>query len=69
MADDASLEFGGKCAFAVALGGLEKAPLASPACTLEVDGKTYAFTAAVPRWLFKTFGLAARAQTKAAQAK
>jgi hypothetical protein len=47
------------------LGGPEKAPAGKPKYSLEQDGKTYYFSGAVPRMLFKTFGLAGRAQKKA----
>jgi hypothetical protein len=63
MAEEA--EFGGKCAFAVAMGGPEKAPAGKPKYSLDQAGKTYYFYGAVPRMLFKTFGLARRAEKKA----
>ncbi len=63
MAEEA--EFGGKCAFAVALGGPEKAPAGNAKYSLDQDGKTYYFSGALPRMLFKTFGLAHRAEKKA----
>jgi hypothetical protein len=63
MAEEA--EFGGKCAFAVAMGGPEKAPAGKAKYSLDQDGKTYYFSGAVPRMLFKTFGLAGRAEKKA----
>ena len=50
MAEEA--EFGGKCAFAVALGGPEKAPAGKAKYSLEQDGKTYYFSGAVPKMLF-----------------
>ena len=58
-------EFGGKCAFAVAMGGVAKAPAGKPKYSIEQDGKTYYFSGAVPKMLFKTFGLANRAEKKA----
>jgi hypothetical protein len=63
MAEEA--EFGGKCAFAVAMAGPEKAPAGKAKYSLDRDGKTYYFYGAVPRMLFKTFGLAGRAEKKA----
>ncbi len=63
MAEEA--EFGGKCAFAVALGGPKRAPAGKAKYSLEQDGKTYYFYGALARMLFKTFGLAHRAEKKA----
>ena len=66
MSENTPAEFGGKCAFAVGLGGPAKAPEGNPKYSLEQDGKTYYFSGAVPRWLFKAFGLAKRADEKGA---
>lgn len=57
------LEFDGKCAFAVSVGGPSRAPAANPRFTLAKDGKTYGFSGAVPRALFRIIpGSAVRAQ-------
>jgi hypothetical protein len=69
MPENVSPEFGGKCAFAVALAGPDKAPQGDVKYALEQDGKTYFFKGAFPRWLFKAFGMAARAQAKGAAAR
>lgn len=68
MTDSATPEFGGKCAFATALGGIDKAPAGNPKVTLERDGKTYYFKNRAVRALFKAFNLANRAESKAARA-
>lgn len=55
--------FGGRCAFALSAGPAERAPMGKPDCTLDVNGETYAFAGAVPRWLFRVIpGSAARAK-------
>jgi hypothetical protein len=57
--------FDGKCAFATALVGPDKAPEAKPKYTVVRDGVTYGFFGWLPMQLFKAFpGLAARAQKK-----
>ena len=61
-------EFGGKCAFAVAMGGPDRAPAGKAKYSLDQGGKTYYFSGAVPKMLFKTFGLAGRAEKKAGAA-
>ncbi|MUL66163.1 hypothetical protein BOO86_16940 [Mycobacterium sp. CBMA 234] len=68
MSENNAAEFGGKCAFAVGLAGPDKAPAGNPKYSLEQGGKTYYFAGAVPRWLFKTFGLAKRADAKGSAA-
>ena len=56
-------EFGGKCSFAMSLGGPARAPEGKPKYSLVKDGKTYYFMGAVPRLLFQLIpGSAARAQ-------
>lgn len=65
MTDSGTPEFGGKCAFAVAVGGVDKAPAGNPKCTLEQDGKTYYFKNRAVRALFKAFKLARKAESKA----
>jgi YHS domain-containing protein len=65
MSEESTPEFGGKCALGVGLGGPAKAPDGKAKYSLEKDGKTYIFSGAVPRLVFKTFpGLAAKAQAK-----
>ncbi|MBO9706163.1 MAG: hypothetical protein J7474_11735 [Arthrobacter sp.] len=57
------LAFGGKCAFALSLGAGSTAPEGKPEFTLERDGKTYVFSGAVPRALFRWIpGSAVRAR-------
>lgn len=57
-------EFGGQCAFGVAFAGA-KAPAGKPQHTLVKDGRTYVFSAAVPKLLFQLIpGSAERAQRK-----
>ena len=58
-------ELGGKCAFGTALGGLDRAPVGNPRYTLDRNGRTYVFSGALPRFLFRTFNLEARARRKA----
>ncbi|PSS44821.1 hypothetical protein C6401_06095 [Arthrobacter woluwensis] len=57
------LAFGGKCAFALSLGAGSTAPEGKPEFALERDGKTYVFSGAVPRALFRVLpGSATRAR-------
>lgn len=57
-------EFDGRCAFGVSLGGA-KAPTGKAEHTLVKDGKTYVFSAAIPKMLFNLVpGSAERARRK-----
>ncbi len=61
--NDEPLAFDGKCAFAVSVGGAQKAPAANPKYTVTKDGRTYGFVGAVPKVLFQLIpGSAARAE-------
>ena len=57
-----TMAFDGKCAFAVSVGGLSKAPAADPKYVVEQNGTTYGFLGIVPKTLFQIIpGSAARA--------
>ncbi|WP_033292267.1 hypothetical protein [Amycolatopsis jejuensis] len=45
-------EFDGKCAFALSLGPRNRAPAGKARLAMDIDGKTYYFFGAVPRFLF-----------------
>ncbi|WP_422935389.1 hypothetical protein [Sinomonas sp. P47F7] len=63
MSESTVTEFDGKCAFALSVGPAAKAPEGKPEHILVRDGKTYVFSAAVPKWLFQIIpGSADRAQ-------
>jgi YHS domain-containing protein len=63
MTESSAPEFGGKCAFAMSVGGTAKAPNGNPKYSLAKDGKTYFFSGAAPKLLFQIIpGSAARAE-------
>ena len=65
-----SLEYGGKCAFGVSMGGPAKAPDAKPEYTVVRNGKTYGFSGSVPKMLFQIIpGSSARADKAWAKAQ
>jgi len=47
------LAFGGQCAFALSLGAGSTAPEGKPEFALVRDGRTYVFSGAVPKALFR----------------
>ena len=64
------MEFGGKCALAVGLGGPEKAPDAKAKYTIERNGKTYGFFGAVPLMIAKAMpGILDKADKKWAESQ
>ena len=64
-----NLEFDGKCAFAMSVGGAKHAPDAKPRYTVTKNGKTYGFVGAVPKALFQLIpGSAERADAAWAKA-
>lgn len=67
---DKTMAFGGKCAFAVSVGGHNKAPDANPKYFVEKRGTTYGFVGIVPKWLFQIIpGSAERADRAWAKAQ
>ncbi|WP_036509731.1 MULTISPECIES: hypothetical protein [Nocardia] len=65
MTSDQPPEFDGKCAFAVSVAGVERAPTGKSKYTVVEDGKTYVFSGAVPKLLFRLLpGSVRRAQAR-----
>ncbi|MEE2524093.1 hypothetical protein V1639_15225 [Pseudarthrobacter sp. J75] len=65
-----TLEFDGKCAFALSVGAVEKAPTSNPKYTVVRNGKTYGFLGALARVLFLVIpGSERRAQAAWANAQ
>lgn len=55
----------GRCAFAVSLGGVAKAPAANPKYTVEKNGKTYGFVGLIPKLIFQAIPGSAKRADKA----
>ena len=65
-----TMEFDGKCALAVSMGGPGKAPAAKAKYTIERNGKTYGFFGAVPLMIAKAMpSIIDKAEKKWAQAQ